>query len=324
MMRFLPHKKQASPGSMVKRRAAQDQLARRVFYGLIGLPIFLVGVIFIALIYRSWPILATRPLGDLILGLNWHPSQGQFGFLPFISATFYVTLLAMILAVPVCLLTSIYLSEYARPRVREVVKPMLDLMAAIPSVVYGVWGMIAIVPVVQYLNPWAVAHLGFLPFFNTQNPTGFSVLAGSIVLAVMVMPFIIAVTFEVLRNVPDGYREASLAVGATRWETVKYAVLPKVPSGILAGVVFGMSRALGETMAVMMVVGNVVKIPVSIFDPAYPLPALIANNYGEMLSIPLYDAALMVAALILLSIVLASNVLSALLLNRIIGKSLLS
>jgi phosphate transport system permease protein len=121
--------------------------------------------------------------------------------------------------------------------------------------------------------------------------------------------------------VPDGYREASLAVGATKWQTIKYAVLPKTLPGILAGVVLGASRALGETMAVLMVVGNVPKVPSSIFDPAYPLPALIANNYGEMLSIPLYDAALMTAALILLLIVLVFNVLSTLLLRRIIQRA---
>jgi phosphate transport system permease protein len=138
------------------------------------------------------------------------------------------------------------------------------------------------------------------------------------VLAVMVSPFIIAVILEVLRAVPDGYRQASLAIGATRWETVCFAVLPQTVPGIIAAVVLGASRALGETMAVLMVVGNVAKVPHSIFDPAYPLPALIANNYGEMLSIPLYDSALMLAALLLLVIVLGFNVFSTLLLRRIL------
>ncbi len=304
------------------KRAAQDRLARRAFYVLACLPILLVLIILISLLYRSWPILSTRPLSALLGGLAWLPSQGLFGFFPFIAGTFYVTLLAMILAVPVCLLVAIYLSEYARPRLRELIKPMLDLMAAIPSVVYGVWGTLAIVPLVQAVSPWASLHLGFLPFLKTANPTGFSILAGSIVLAVMVAPLIIAVTYEVLRTVPDGYREASLAVGATRWETVKFAVLPKTTSGIVAGVVLGASRALGETMAVMMVVGNVAQVPQSIFDPAYPLPALIANNYGEMLSIPLYDAALMLAALLLLVIVMTFNGLSTVMLYRFLGRSI--
>src|SRR4030042_4178318 len=163
--------------------------------------------------------------------------------------------------------------------------------------------MLTMVPLVQSIGPRVSNALGVIPIFKSHNPTGFSVLAGGIVLAVMVAPFIIAVTYEVLRTVPSGYREASLAVGATKWETVKYAVLPQTLRGIVAGSVLGASRALGETMAVLMVVGNVPKVSLSIFDRAYPLPALIANNYGEMMSIPLYDAALMAAALILMIVV---------------------
>jgi phosphate transport system permease protein len=200
-------------------------------------------------------------------------------------------------------------------------KPLLDLLAAIPSVVYGVWGMVAIVPWVEHsLAPFFKRWFGYLPFFASTNPTGFSLLAGGIVLAVMIAPFIIAVTYEVIATVPEGPRQASLALGATRWQTVKTAVLPQTLPGILAGIVLGSSRALGETMAILMVVGNVAQVPKSIFDAAYPLPALIANNYGEMMSIPMYDAALMAAALILLVIVLAFNIASTLILRRIMGR----
>jgi phosphate transport system permease protein len=216
------------------------------------------------------------------------------------------------------LLCAIYLSEYAGPRVRGVMKPLLDLLAGIPSVIYGVWGLIAIVPLVEdVIAPTLSKTLGFLPLFSTNNPTGFSVLAGGLVLAVMVTPVIIAVTYEVMQSIPQGLREASLAVGATQWETIKHAVLPKSLPGIIAGIVLGVSRAFGETMAVLMVVGNVVQMPKSIFDAAYPLTALIANNYGEMMSIPMYDAALLGAALILLLVILAFNVLATLVLYRV-------
>jgi len=305
------------PASSLGVRRRRERTARGSFFILAALPLFLAMAILLALLFRSWPILKTRPLWNLLTDKIWLPSQDQFGFYPFIAGTLWVTVVAMILAVPPCLLTAIYLVEYARPRLRAFMKPLLDLLAAIPSVVYGVWGMLTIVPLVQAIGPGVGKLLGFIPLFSSENPTGFSILAGSIVLAVMVAPFIIAVTYEVLHAVPDGYREASLAVGATKWQTVKYAVLPKTLTGITAGVVLGASRALGETMAVLMVVGNVPKVPSSIFDPAYPLPALIANNYGEMLSIPLYDAALLTAALILLVIVLAFNILSTLLLRRI-------
>jgi phosphate transport system permease protein len=161
---------------------------------------------------------------------------------------------------------------------------------------------------------------GFIPFLKSTNPTGYSIFAGGIVLAVMIAPLIIAITYEVFRTVPNGYREASLAVGATKWETIRFAIFPKTTSGIIAGIMLSASRALGETMAVLMVVGNVAKVPGSIFDPAYPLPALIANNYGEMMSIPLYESALMMAALVLLLIVLIFNMLATLLLHQINGK----
>jgi phosphate transport system permease protein len=200
-------------------------------------------------------------------------------------------------------------------------KPLLDLLAAIPSVVYGVWGTLAIVPLIQNnLIPFIHKHFGSIPLISSKNPTGFGILAGGIVLAIMIMPFIIAVLYEILDNVPKGLKEASLAVGTTKLQTVRWAILPRVLPGLVAGIVLGASRALGETMAVLMVVGNVVQVPHSLLDAAYPLPALIANNYGEMMSIPLYDSALMTAALILLIIILLFNIGSALVLRRVLGR----
>ena len=302
------------------RRQSLDRLAEGAFFLITVLPFVILVSVVVALALRARPILELHSIGELLTGSTWKPMQGLFGFLPFILGTFWVTILALVLAVPPCLLTAIYLAEYVRVRTALIAKPLLDLLAGIPSVVYGVWGMVAIVPWVQRLKPLLSSRLGFIPLFTTDNPTGFSILAGGIVLAVMIVPFIIAVTYEVLRTVSVGSREASLAVGATKWQTIHYAVLPQALPGIVAGVVLGASRALGETMAVLMVVGNVVKIPTSIFDPAYPLPALIANNYGEMLSIPMYDAALLGAALVLLLIVLFFNILSTLALRHIIGR----
>jgi len=263
---------------------------------------------------RSRPILISKSIWDLIGGRIWQPLQGEFGFYPFIIGTIWVTVIAMLIAIPPCLLNALYLAEYARPVTRALLKPLLDLLAGIPSVVYGVWGMIVIVPWVQHVSP----SLSKLLRIKVSNPTGFSVLAGGIVLAVMVAPVIISVVYEVVESVPDGLRQASLAVGATHWQTIKYAVIPEAIPGIIAAVVLGFSRAFGETMAVLMVVGNVPQVPTSIFEPAYPLTALIANNYGEMMSIPLYDAALMGAALLLLVIMVIFNLISAMILNRII------
>lgn len=303
-------------------RDKRERTAGAVFITASVLPLILVVLIIIALYLRARPILEVDSLWNLLSGQEWRPIQSKFGFYPFIIGTIWVTLVAMLLAVPICLLSALYLSEYAKPATRAIMKPMLDLLAAIPSVVYGVWGLIMIVPFVQkYASPILGKYLGFIPLFSSKNPTGYSVLAGGIVLAVMVIPFILAVTFEVLQAIPNGLREASLAIGATTWQTIKHAVMPEAKVGIFAGIVLGSSRALGETMAVLMVVGNVVKVPQSIFDPAYPLPALIANNFGEMLSIPMYDAALMGAALFLLVVILLFNIASTAILQRMLSKT---
>lgn len=270
-----------------------------------------------ALVYRAWPILSTQAPGDLILSTTWHPVNGDFGFGAFIVGSLYVTVMAMVLAVPAALFSAIYLSEFSS--IRAVVKPFVDLLASIPSVIYGLWGVLFVVPLVRdHVGPWANQALGQrFPFFANTNPTGYGILAAGFVLAIMVFPIIVSVTEEVLRSVPQGMREASLALGATEWETTKFVVMRKALPGVIAAVVLGFSRAFGETLAVLMVVGNVAKVPGSLFDAAYPLPALIANNYGEMMSIPLYDAALMLAALLLLAIVLFFNLAARLTLMRV-------
>jgi len=298
-------------------RARQDNFARRSFFIFTLLPVLLILIVTVALLFRSWPILQAYPLSDLLFGDVWRPSDGQFGFWPFILGTFWVTTVGVVLAVPACLLTSIYLAEYAHARTRSIAKPVLDLLAAIPPVVYGVWGLVAIVPFVdKVLAPLSDRWLGSVSIFSVNQPTGFGILAAGIVIAVMIAPLIISVMYEIFSTVPNDLRHASLAVGATQWQTIRNIVLPQVAPGILAAIVLGASRALGETIAVLMVVGNIPQVPTSIFDSAYPLPALIANNYGEMMSIPLYDAALLSAALVLLVVILIFNILSILVIQR--------
>ena len=303
-------------------RRLKDRLACRWMGGLALMVTILVFFIVIALAGRAQPLLDIQSPIELLTASEWRPQQGKFGFLTFIAGTLWVTVLAMALALPPCLLCAIYLAEYAPHRLRGMAKPVIDLLAGIPSVVYGVWGMLTVVPLVgRYVAPALDRWLGVIPLFRADNPTGYGLLAGGVVLAVMVFPTIIAVAEEVIRAVPQGLREASLALGATRWQTIRKVVLRRAWPGVIAAVVLGLSRAFGETMAVLMVVGNVPQVPHSIFDPAYPLPALIANNYGEMMSIPLYDAALLGGALILLVIVLAFNLASRLVVVRLVRRA---
>ena len=204
------------PSLLARRR--QDQLAGRMFFVFSLIPIFLATVIVIMLVIRAWPIFQAYPLWDMLTGQVWKPEEGLFGFLPFIAGTVWVTAAGLILAVPICLLTAIYLSEYASKNLRTFTKPLLDLLAAIPPVVYGVWGVIAVVPAMQdWLVPFAQKNLQNVPLLTSENPTGRSILAGAIVLAIMVAPFIIAVIYEVMHNIPSGLKQASLALGTTRY-----------------------------------------------------------------------------------------------------------
>jgi phosphate transport system permease protein len=297
-------------------RKLKDAFAGRFMLAAAFFSSVLVFVIAIALYLRSKPILEVKSLGDLLLGSTWMPFQGEFGFYPFIMGTLYVTVLAMVFAVPLSILSAIYLAEYAHENVRAKVLPVIDLLAGIPPVVYGVWGVLAVVPLIADIAP-VIGKPG-IPFLSMGSySTGYSLLAGGIVLAIMVFPIIISISEQVLRAVPFEVREASLSLGATRWQTIKHAVMRIAFPGMAAAIILGFSRAFGETMAVLMVVGNVPNIPSSIFDSAYPLPALIANNYGEMMSIPLYDSALLLAALILMLVILFFTIAARLILMNI-------
>ncbi len=288
-------------------RRLKDFVASKLMLSTTIFSSLLVFAIVAVLIQKSTLILTTQPLSELLLSSSWHPWQGEFGFLPFITGTLWVTALAMVLSIPPSLLMSIYLAEYAPNRVREIAKPLIDLLAGIPSVIFGLWGVLVIVPLIRdYAAPLAGVAT-----------TGYTVLTGGIVLSIMVCPIIISISEEVIRAVPRHVREASMALGATKWQTVKHAVARSAFPGIVASIMLGFGRAFGETMAVLMVVGNVAKVPTSLFDPAYPLPALIANNYGEMMSIPSYDSALMLAGLFLFLIVSVFTIAAALLLARI-------
>ena len=280
----------------MKWRRIKDKVAGRSMLLAIAFANSIVLLIALGLFVKSRPILAKESILQLLFSSSWAPLRGDFGFLPFIVGTIEVTVIAMVLTVPVCLLSAIYLSEYAHRHVRGLIRLVVDIMAGIPSVIYGLWGIIIIVPFVRGLGH-ALGH----------PTTGYSLLSGGIILGMMVSPVIISVSMEVLRAVPMEAREATLALGTTRWEAVKHVVLRVARHGILSAIVLGFTRAFGETIAVLMIVGNVPKVPQSIFDPAYPLPALLATNYGEMMSIPLYESALLLSAFILLLVVSGFN-----------------
>ncbi len=288
-------------------RVLKDGIARRTMALFCAGVVVIFAALIAVLFLKSGPAWSIDSLAKVIASTRWHPTEGAFGLGSFITGTAWVSLICMIIAVPLSVCAAIFLSEYAHDRAKRLIKPVIDVCAGISPVVYGVWGVLVIVPAVRSAMPYVCEILPFFPF-ESSNHTGYSALAGGIVLAVMVSPLIIFITEGVLSAVPRGMRDASIALGATKWQTIRNVVLVRAWPGIIAAIMLGMSRAVGETMAVLMVSGcSISGKPASIFDPAYPLPAMIANTYGEMMSIPLYDAAVMFAAFILLVITMLFN-----------------
>lgn len=293
--------------SLLQRRIFKDKAARWVMLVLTVLSLLLLIAIGIGLFFKSRLILSEHSLWELLSGSAWKPLSGEFGFLPFIVGTLFVTALSIAIALPISLLSAIFLTEYASSWVKRIVFPIFDILAGIPSVVYGVWGTLIIVP-------WIADKLG--PRF-VDYTSGYTVLASGIVLGIMILPILVSLLIEIFTIVPQDYREASASLGATKWQTCSKVILRKAMPGIVAAVVLSISKAFGETIAVLMVCGNYAAIPRSLFDPCYPLPVLIANNYGEMLSLPLYESALMFAAFILFFIILVFNIISRWILRNI-------
>jgi phosphate transport system permease protein len=272
-------------------------------------------VLTIVIAKAAWPAVVHSP-AELIGGRLWDVSRSRYGALPAIIGTVLTSVLAVLVATPLALGAAIFVSELAPRRLRAPVAFLIDLLAAIPSVVYGLWGLFVLVPFLRAtIMPAMTATLGALPFF--RGPAyGPSLLAAALVLAIMILPYIASVAREVLAAVPRSQREAALALGATRWEMIRDAVLPYARSGIVGGVMLGLGRALGETMAVTMVIGNRHAIPTSLLDPAYTMAALLANEFAEA-SDGSHLSALMAVAGLLLLVTLIVNVLARWLVWRV-------
>ncbi len=292
------------------RAAASPYLGVRVFHGVVtGLGVVVLALpalMLIALIIASRAALARFGLG-FITSSVWDPVHEQFGAWPFIYGTVVSSILALFIAVPVSIGLAIFLSDLAPHRVRRPLGFVVELLAAIPSVVYGFWGIFVLVPFLRdVVEPFLGRHLGFLPLFRGE-PLGFGMLAAGIILAIMIVPTITSISREVLSAVPDLHREAAIGLGATPWDVIRVAVLPAARSGIIGAIILGLNRALGETMAVTMVIGNRPRVSASLFDPAYSMASVIANEFAEADS-DVYLSALSEIALLLLVVALLMNI----------------
>jgi phosphate transport system permease protein len=277
----------------------------------------LLGLIAIETGIAGWPAFHRFGL-SFLTSSAWDPVHGSFGAAPAIYGTLVSSAIALLIATPLAIGVAIFLSEFAKPWLRQPVAFLVDLLAAIPSVVYGLWGIFVLLPVLRtVVMPFLrdTLHLGATPFFS--GPAyGPSMLAAGLILAVMVLPYISSVSREVLMAVPRSQREATLALGATKWESIWGAVLPFARSGIIGGVILGLGRALGETMAVTMLIGNRPQISASLFAPGYTMASLIANEFSEASS-DLHLSALMAVGFTLFVITVLVNALARWLVMRV-------
>jgi phosphate transport system permease protein len=291
-----------------------DALFRRMCAGfglsIIGLLAFLV----LELIQGAWPSVEHFGFGFAVRNV-WDPVAERFGAATFVYGTVVSSSIALLIAVPLGLGVAIFLVELAPRRVAAPVGFLVELLAAIPSVVYGLWGLFVLAPLVRdAVAPALRRGLGFLPFFQGTSH-GVGMLTAGLVLSIMIVPFIAAVSRDVIAIVPQAQREGALAVGATHWETIWHVVLPAGRPGIVGAVILALGRALGETMAVTMVIGNTPRISLSLFDPAYTMSSVIANEYAEA-STPLHLAALTELGLLLFVVTFLANGIASLLIWR--------
>ncbi len=254
-----------------------------------------------------------------ITGTTWDPVKDVYGALPYVVGTLASSAIALVIAGPIGLLTAIFLAELAPRRVAVPLTFLVELLAAIPSVVFGLWGVFVLSPfLASTVEAWMVDTLGWIPIFAGPS-FGVGLFAAGVILAIMILPTIVSISREVIGSVPASQREAMFALGATRWEVVTRAVLPAARSGIVGAVILGFGRALGETMAVTMVIGNAQAIPDSLFDQAQTIASKIATTFNEA-SIGIQTSSLIALGLILLVITLGLNVLARLLVSRSAGR----
>ncbi len=287
--------------------------------GAFGGTVLLVGgVILWSLADLALPAAGSLGVGRFLVGSEWDPIAEHFGALPFIYGTVVTSVLAIALAMPIGVALALFISDMAPPRFRAWISFPVETLASIPSVVFGLWGLFVLVPVLRgHVQPFLAKTLGFLPLFQGP-PIGLGLMAGGVILGIMILPTIASVTLEVLKTVPLALREGALALGATRWEVIRMVVLPYSRAGILGAGLLGLGRALGETMAVTMVIGNSPEIRASLFSAGYSLPAVIANEFAEATG-AIHMGALAGLGLVLFGTTLVLNSLARLLMRAVGG-----
>src|SRR5579864_7045885 len=290
--------------SFVQRLRSGDEIAYLITFAAAG-AILLVTALLVFELYVNSSLSRSTFGWSFLVTQTWDPVAGKFGALPFIYGTLVTSALALFIGIPLGVGAAIFLAELAPPAISDALTFLIELLAAVPSVIYGLLGIFVLVPILRTVEPAIRAVLGWTPLF--RGPFyGVSLFSAGVVLAVMIIPFIISISREVILAVPNDQREAGLALGATRWETTWDIVVPFARKGIVGSIFLALARALGETMAVTMVVGNDPKISASLFAPGYSIAAVIANEFSEATG-DLYQGALIELALVLFALTILIN-----------------
>jgi len=295
--------------SQLERSPAARLPDRLMRYGLLGIALavlLLLVVFFAVLVSDSQDVFAKQGVFGFLFENDWNPAQAQFGAAALVVGTLITSALALVIGVPIAIATALFITELAPRRAKYPLTVLVELLAAVPSVVYGLWGVFILIPNLKPAEQWFADTFSFLPFVGgpVAGPNYF--IAG-LILAIMILPIVSAISREVISTVPSDHKEAAFALGATRWEMIRMAVLPYARAGITGGAMLGLGRAIGETIAVVLVIGNAPTIGKQIFDQGYTLAAVIANEFGEASSNPLYRSSLLAAGLVLFVLTLIVN-----------------
>jgi phosphate ABC transporter permease protein PstC len=283
-----------------------DKALKWILTGLSAAILVLIGYFFIRLIGESEPVFSKYGFFNFIFTNEWVPSQQLYGALPLLVGTIITSVVALAIGVPVAVASALYITELAPKRVKQPLTILVELLAAVPSVVYGLWGVFVLIPKLKPLEQWFSDTFAFLPFVGGQVAGPNYFIAG-LILAIMILPIVSAISREVMATVPVEHKEAALALGATRWEMIRMAVLPYSRAGITGAAMLGLGRAIGETIAATLVIGNAPDIGKNLFAQGYTLAAVIANEFGEAASDPTHRAALIAAGLVLFVFTLFIN-----------------
>jgi phosphate transport system permease protein len=300
-------------GPVFGERPLRERLADPIFQAALALiaalVLLLIGFFFVFLFDKARPALAHQGVLSFVFSNDWNPSREIFGGWPLVAGTLITSAIALVVGVPVAVASALFVTELCPRRLRAPLTALVELLAAVPSVVYGLWGIFVVIPALKPIEQWVADTFSFLPFVG-GSVAGPNYFVAGLILAIMILPIVSAISREVIATVPADLKEASLALGATRWEMIRMAILPHARAGIVGASMLGLGRAIGETIAVTLVIGNAPTIGSQIFDQGYTLAAVIANEFGEAANDKLHSGALIAAGLVLFVLTLVINALA--------------